>query len=188
MRLALPLFLAAALCLPAAAAVGPAVEGLRVCGRGSCTALSTATLEGLLAFPTALRAVRPAPVQEFHAFRAGSRTVFYVRDGRRTLLRFPGAGSWRLVPLDDAALLRDAVAATLPFPPPALRGVRVGTRTMQAPAALLRLFDGAVPAPRPPHAPASRLVVAPDRANPWFDPNEEIRFYSGAGVVVVGGT
>jgi hypothetical protein len=184
---AVPLLLAAALWLPAAAA-GPAVEGPRVCGRAGCTALSTATLEGLLAFPAALRAVRPARVHEFLAFRSGGRTVFYVRDGGRALLRFPGAASWRLVPPDDAALLRDAAAGTPPFSPPALRSVRVGTRAVPAPASLLRVFDGAVRAARPADAKASSLFVVPDRPNPWFAADEEIRFYPGAGIVAVSGT
>lgn len=95
-----------------------------VCGANGCAHLPTATLQGLLTLPGALRPSEPPPAQPFVLFRVEGpdgvfhQVVYVTRDGG-ALLGFEGAARWRLVPVDDAKLLADAARGRTPYAAPA---------------------------------------------------------------------
>jgi hypothetical protein len=94
-----------------------------VCGSSGCTPLSTATLQGLLTLPAALRPAATPPAQPYFRFsvedpEGATRDVLYVPRAGAALLGFAAPAGWRRVPADDARLLADAVAGTTPYPAP----------------------------------------------------------------------
>jgi hypothetical protein len=109
--------------LLAAFAVAPtdAATTPEICGADGCTSLPTATLVGLLTLPGALERAQAPGAQPFFVFAVTdldgrSSDVVYVPGATGALLRFPGGGGWRRVPIDDAQLLRDAASTTTPYP------------------------------------------------------------------------
>jgi hypothetical protein len=93
-----------------------------VCGANGCTSLTTATLQGLLTLPEALRPAEPPPAEPYFLFRVQLNGVFhqvvYIPRESGALLWFAGEPTWRRVPVDDARLLADAAAGTEPYAAP----------------------------------------------------------------------
>jgi hypothetical protein len=97
-----------------------------VCGSNGCTPLPTATLQGLLTLPRALRPAAAPAAQPYLLFRiegpdgVAHQVVYVARDGGDALLGFEGKARWRRVPVDDAKLLADAAHGRRPYPAPAV--------------------------------------------------------------------
>ena len=91
-----------------------------VCGANGCTSLTTATLQGLLTLPAALRPAEPPPAEPYFLFRVQLNGVFhqvvYIPRESGALLWFAGEPTWRRVPVDDARLLTDAARGRTPYP------------------------------------------------------------------------
>jgi hypothetical protein len=94
------------------------------CGSNGCARLPTATLQGLLTLPDALKPADPPRAQPYVLFRVAdlgdaAHEVVYISRDDHALLGFPDGKGWRIVPADDAKLLQDAVSDRTPYPAPA---------------------------------------------------------------------
>jgi len=115
----LALIVAVFACVPDVASAADAPMPV-VCGANGCTSLTTATLQGLLTLPEALRPAEPPPAEPYFLFRVQLDGVFhqvvYIPHETDALLWFVGEPTWRRVPVDDARLLADAARGRTPYP------------------------------------------------------------------------
>jgi hypothetical protein len=179
-----------ALALPGVAAAKE-VQSLEVCGASSCTTLTGDVAQPYIALlqsggdSDARDVSANVPSQPYYrlVFTIGGEgakpftvTVWYVRPN---LTRQDLSGAFRRVPAELTARLDAAAAAVGAIPAPGVVEARVNGRAARTAAAYNALFTDLPLAHVSSRAAANakvRLVLRPNRPNPWFAAGRPLRF------------
>lgn len=161
-----------------AAAKGPPLDRIDVCGRAACVSAAAGTdTEAVNSFfATGVIPAAPAAPQLYYevwaVYADGTRelSAFFVR-GASVLYR----GDWNVLEVDCAAPLWDLTASLEPWPTPDVVAATIASKAVREPASYVRLFTaGRLTSGWRGFGGWLRAELAFDRSNPWAMTNLRI--------------